>query len=371
MKDKLNIPKTINVGFQTRGDTYTGKLAYVVYTDAKGVLRKESSWNSWRDKKIEPVSFENTPTSGFVINKKVGDYRGGWNGRLAWIRVYDPRDFEFEISVANLVFILQETSAIKGKGLEGEFVYAWDGADLVLLPVCSQDYKNSTEFGKLQTKKVTKADVVEGCLYKTKDNQQVMYLGRHDWHQISEEYDYSHQPLRRRPRLIESSKQHVFVSVDGESTYWPQVGFTKLGERLSLEPSPTFADEFEKFKKSVHGSKLVNLKERKYPVPSDQSYGQAFQKDGDKFYHVSWSRSYDYSSSWGWSYGNRNQQPVVYAVHKSKEPVEFGSSLSIPKADSRRGRSYIEPDRLSMTQFADMQMYKLSVENEQGETIEI
>lgn len=91
MKDKLNIPKTINVGFQGREDTYTGKLAYVVYTDAKGVLRKESSWNSWRDEEIAPVSFENTPTSGFVINKKVGDYRGGWDGRLAWIHLRSTR----------------------------------------------------------------------------------------------------------------------------------------------------------------------------------------------------------------------------------------------------------------------------------------
>jgi hypothetical protein len=51
------------------------------------------------------------------------------------VRVYDPRNFEFEISVANLLYILEETSSLKGKGLEGEFVYAWEGKELVLLPV--------------------------------------------------------------------------------------------------------------------------------------------------------------------------------------------------------------------------------------------
>ena len=33
--DKLNIPKTIKVGYQERGNTYTGKLAYIIYIDDK------------------------------------------------------------------------------------------------------------------------------------------------------------------------------------------------------------------------------------------------------------------------------------------------------------------------------------------------
>ena len=31
MKSTIFIPKLINVGYQNRKDTYTGKLAYVVY----------------------------------------------------------------------------------------------------------------------------------------------------------------------------------------------------------------------------------------------------------------------------------------------------------------------------------------------------
>ena len=152
--DKMNIPKKIKVGYQERKDTYTGKLAYVVYIDEKGVLRKAASWESWRDKKLDAHEFDNVPTSGFVLNKKVGDYRGSWNGRQAWIRIYDPRGFEFEISVENLLFILQESSCIKGKGLEGEFVYSWDKSDLVLLPVTSQEYDVSVEFTSMKTMKI-------------------------------------------------------------------------------------------------------------------------------------------------------------------------------------------------------------------------
>lgn len=48
MNSSIIIPKTINVGYQKRSDTYTGKLAYIVYYDENGKLRKEASWNSWR-----------------------------------------------------------------------------------------------------------------------------------------------------------------------------------------------------------------------------------------------------------------------------------------------------------------------------------
>lgn len=51
MKSNIFIPKTINVGYQNRSGTYTGKLDYVIYYDEKGKLRKEASWNSWRDEK--------------------------------------------------------------------------------------------------------------------------------------------------------------------------------------------------------------------------------------------------------------------------------------------------------------------------------
>ena len=38
MKTNIFIPTKINVGFQERKDTYTSKLAYVIYFDEKGKL---------------------------------------------------------------------------------------------------------------------------------------------------------------------------------------------------------------------------------------------------------------------------------------------------------------------------------------------
>jgi len=118
MNGNVFIPQKLKIGFQERSDTYTKKLAYVIYFDEKGTLRKEASWQSWRDKKIDPIEIDNVPTSGFVLNKKVGGYKSDWNFRNAYVRVYDPRDFEFEITIPNLLFILENTSAIKGKDLD-------------------------------------------------------------------------------------------------------------------------------------------------------------------------------------------------------------------------------------------------------------
>lgn len=176
------IPKEITVGFVNRVDTYTGQLAYIIYKDEKGVLRKKQSWESWRNKDIEPLISENVPTEGFVLNKKAGGYSTGWNHRQTYVRVYDPRGFEFEISIPNLLYILENTNSIKGKGLDGEFVYGWDGKELLLIPTCTEDYAEGINVrDKLYNKNYIKAkDLKVGATYKNKDGKTLIYMGKYD-----------------------------------------------------------------------------------------------------------------------------------------------------------------------------------------------
>jgi hypothetical protein len=182
--NSIFVPKKINVGFQERSGTYTGKLAYIIYFDEKGVLRKEKSWESWRSKKIDNEICENVPTEGFVLNKKVGGYSTGWNHRQSYCRVYDPRGFEFEITLDNLLYILENTNSIKGKGLEGEFVYGWDGKDLVLIPTDSPDYKEIEKLNVLRhAQEFVKAKELKiGATYLTKSNDELIYMGRFDYY---------------------------------------------------------------------------------------------------------------------------------------------------------------------------------------------
>lgn len=183
MKPSLFIPKTITVGYQNRKDTYTGKLAYIIYTDEKGKLRKEASFNSWRDQSLPKDEFINEPTEGFVLNKKAGDYVSDWNHRQAYVRVYDPRGFEFEITIDNLLHILENTSSIKGKGLEGEFVYSWDGKNLVLLSADSNDYRMIKKHNELIHSgiKLKAKDMIKGATYINKSGEKLVYIGRFEY----------------------------------------------------------------------------------------------------------------------------------------------------------------------------------------------
>lgn len=180
MTQKIFIPKKINVGFQKRKDNHTGKLAYIIYFDDKNQLRQEWSWDGWRDHSIEPQIFKNEPTEGFVLNKKVDEYKTSLDQSRAHCRVYDPRGFEFEISFENLIYILENTSYIKGKGLEGEFVYGWNSGKLVLVPVNSLDYSELVDYSKSLTKhrNVRVKELKVGSTYRTKYNETVVYLGK-------------------------------------------------------------------------------------------------------------------------------------------------------------------------------------------------
>lgn len=226
MSSSIFIPKDIKVGYQNRKDTYSEKLAYIIYYDEKGKLRKEASWKSWHDNKIDPNDFKNVPTEGFVLNKKVGDYHGGhsWDNRNAYIRVWDPRDFEFEITPDNLLYILANCSSIKGKGLEGEFVYAWDGTELILMPVNSPDYKEIKDYSRtrLSNKKISARDLIIGATYLDKNNKEYIYLGRYDyWDEkavyknTTDRYGYRYKTVHCY-EWVNKGKKHWFISQELE-----------------------------------------------------------------------------------------------------------------------------------------------------------
>ena len=254
--DQLFIPEKIKVGFQARKGTYTGKLAYVIYFDKKGKLRKETSWKNWRSDKIEPLELTNEPTEGFVLNKGVGGARQsyGWNARNEYIRVYDPRDFEFEISVANLLFILRECDCNKGKGLEGKFIYSWEGKNLVLLPVGSKEYKNSQEFTDLTDKKVKIRELIEGATYITKHQKDLVYVGRFPYHfVVNKDRYYSYKEKRDAKGICRK-----FVFWNGES-FEIYDNVQKLAVLKSDVHPPDYAELVAKYHKSANGTKVVKL----------------------------------------------------------------------------------------------------------------
>lgn len=263
----ITIPKTCKAGFQTRKDTYSGKLAYVIYYDEKGVLRKEQSWSSWRNNALEALDFDNVPTKGFFINKEAGGYRSGWDYRQTYCRIYDPRGFEFEITIPNLIYILKNVVSNKDKGFDGEFVYGWDGKDLVLVPVEAPEYqqiKQNTaavyEQGNIGAK-----DLVVGHTYANLEGTQFVYLAKDYKYTYSQVYssfrsyfntsigNYSvegmtQQEYNQLPFSLERPEERIQITKSSKKYYWfynkninQVVAFSSLDKKLyyTIEDKPT------------------------------------------------------------------------------------------------------------------------------------
>jgi hypothetical protein len=215
MRSQMFIPKKLKIGFQQRHDTFTKKLAYVIYYDERGQLRKEKSWESWRDKSIETIEIENVPTKGFVLNKGV-QRDGYWGNGRSVIRVHDPREFEFEISVDNLIGVLMHSDCCS-REIQQDCVFAWYGTDLVLLPTNSVEYQSSVKFTDKQSLKLSTKDLVPGRTYvKKKSEEQLVYLGFFEvfgWEgdrATLNSYADQHR-LKSEIRQVSKGKKHIFV----------------------------------------------------------------------------------------------------------------------------------------------------------------
>ncbi|MGZ8924346.1 MAG: hypothetical protein ACXW2E_00550 [Nitrososphaeraceae archaeon] len=248
MHKKLFIPTKIKVGFQKRSGTFTGMLAYVIYFDEKNVLRKAISWERWRDKSIEPIELDNIPQNGFVLNKGIQRH-SDWGSNRSVIRVHDSRNFEFEISINNLIGILMHSNVSKRDIME-DCVYAWTGSELVLLPVNSDAYRDSVEYTNKQEKKVYTKDLVKGRQYIfKKQNDIVTYIGYYDkWELINDGYDINSKSKR---------KKHIFHS---NTKGFVDLSTTVLSHQISDDIVENYAFLVDEFFDSHHSQPLQDIK---------------------------------------------------------------------------------------------------------------
>lgn len=258
----LFIPEKIRVGFKNRNDTYTKKLAYVVYFDAKNKLRKETSWESWRDKNIPFEDFENKPHGGFFINKNVERYNWShFSSNRTYIRIYDDRGIEFEVTPENLIGILMHSDCLK-RQLVGDFVYAWSGKELVLLPVNSEEYQKAKNYTALQHSGVSAKDLKVGYLYKTKKNEDVVYMGRFNWYERNFESKI----------CFKKKKKHIFISYQEYSLKKPSEYFLDksdvsfLASQNSVSEVPQYADLAEKLS---NDNRILEFKGLELAIPSE------------------------------------------------------------------------------------------------------
>ena len=336
-KCTLIMPSKIRVGYQDREDTYTKRLAFITYFDSKNNLRQQKSFENWRDKKIDTNDYENTPTEDFVLNKGVGGISySRWDSRREKVRVYDPRGFEFEITVDNVLLILSYCDCIKGKGLEGEFIYAWDGSHIVLLPVDSPEYQQSKEYTTiLSTTKILAKDLVPGYTYLTKDRysqKELIYVGR------VIKYEHFDKYLNKTKSKRSAQKVYFFYSsyeIADEKRYkyyyFKEVG-TKLLKVISEEVIPEYTDHLETHFTSDIGSKALSISVIKHP--KKHNYSSSIKPNNDGSFFVSFDNFYSYNRYYS-VYGHTNNNYKVYIDELGCVRIEtnYSSKPFIPSTE--------------------------------------
>lgn len=375
MNTNIFIPTKINVGFQERKDTYTGKLAYVIYFDEKGKLRKETSWQGWRDESIPNEIYDNEPMEGFVLNKKVGGDRYGWNPRQTYTRVYDPRGFEFEITIPNLLWILENCNCIKGKGLEGEFVYGWDGKELVLVPVESSDYKEIQEKNKVihNNTFIKTRDLIIGATYADLNGNQYVYMGKSKpWKKEISEYPlddtwliskcssssfYNEKPIYYRS--IQEEKNEFFFILLGnpdaeyswcrENRVTHMKAITRKFTHMVLEKRPDYPDMVNLLysntaycQEDFEADKLIDLPYDKFIAMADATIVKSFERDYNYSFKVGIEKD-ELLSSKEILYSRENNKWYIHeTVYKSYEEKKWYSNKTVTKTREKTVEKYFD-----------------------------
>lgn len=147
----LYIPPIVKVGSIEREDTFEGKLSFVIPSEKSGKkFRQQEALDGWLSRNIHVGTevFDNVPTNGFFINKSIKRVSySSFGSTTNKMRIYANRGFEFEIDMANVAMIATSCDISKGEIL-GNCILAWDGKNIVVLPVASVEYMEYMESKK-------------------------------------------------------------------------------------------------------------------------------------------------------------------------------------------------------------------------------
>ena len=195
----------------------------------------------------------NEPQLGFRITKMVSR-SGSWNGGNKLVRIEDPRGFELEISVDNLVKAMSTTTFTDGVCQE-ECVWGRDGANNVLLPVNSEPYKEAFDTTTYRAKKaISLRDVNYGDTVELKKTEHFegltgIYMGAYHVYSLSalnqsgaltrennRGRTYSYDP--KEWAFIKSHKRYVIQVVEKDKVTYKGVSGCKIHKIINAVDYP-------------------------------------------------------------------------------------------------------------------------------------
>lgn len=166
----IKIPNKVYVGFQGRRSEDEVPLGFMTpYDDTAAGKKRQATVDGWangygRSKTFNSVIIDNEPMIGFKIGRAIRR-SSRYSGTSTAVRIEDPRGFELEISIENLVMLMNR-NIMEDCELMQECVWGRDGGKNVLLPVNSDEYKKYLDTQVLVSNKVSVKDIKPGDIIK-------------------------------------------------------------------------------------------------------------------------------------------------------------------------------------------------------------
>lgn len=166
------------VGFQKdryiRGENHRILGFATPYEDTAAGKKRRDSVDNWRDATLKSTTIENKSMSGFKIIDAVS--RSSTDNKL--FRIEDPRGFELEIDVYNLLDLIRKYTIVNGVIIE-PLLWGREGQKNILISENSDEYRAYI----LSTKKFT---LVPGMYLKNKSGTMIYrYEGKFAFHKIA------------------------------------------------------------------------------------------------------------------------------------------------------------------------------------------
>lgn len=198
----IKFPAKYYVGFQKQRYSSAENFRMLGFatpnTGDYAFKKRKASVDSWSEKDLTPLDMENKPTHGFKIVDAVSRYSTS-NKKF---RVEDPRGFELEIDVYNLLEIIEKHTVVQGAIME-PMLWGRFGNDNYLISGNSAEYKHhlsGPKVGALAAGMWMK-NKAGNILYRFEGRMAYNLVASHVYRKDPDDYSYRYSwSYNRQPR---------------------------------------------------------------------------------------------------------------------------------------------------------------------------
>jgi hypothetical protein len=212
----IKLFEKVYVGFQKRNTESGSPLGFLTpWGEDSAAKKRMETVDKWSSaSKFESVVLDNIPVSGFRVSDSAR--RNGWNGGNTVIQIEDPRGFELQISVDNMIQIMSGNLILDGE-IKVPCVWGRDGKDNILLPTNSEPYMNAIENTERLKQTFSMRSVKPGNTIELKDGRVGIYYGAY-YQVVRKHYGDNGKSGRQFEKVaVDDTKVHIVLITENKA----------------------------------------------------------------------------------------------------------------------------------------------------------